>query len=1007
MAEAAGLIVGVVALAGTFKDCIDLFAYITASRNLGQDYDLLTTKLDVEKLLLLQWAHRVRLLQPDYDSRLDDPNTYDVISRVLANIQRLLGDGQTLRDRYGVLRIEQPLSTSTTSGVDGYAPAGQDLAISQPRMARLLEDFEALCIRKRLVRKDIPLLHRARWAIHDKEKFERLIGDLSGCISNLDALVPYTGTTFDPMITEDLRALRFNYPHLSSGYSREGDTLIATAADRLAGGNLTRVLDCLWFRVMDDRRIAIQHAHKETFKWALAPHDENTEYKWDDLSHWFEHGSGIYWVSGKAGSGKSTLMKYLYELKKTRDLLASWAGPRPLTIVNFFFYALGSPEQKTQTGLDRALLYQILKAEPSLIPELLPQMWQEALSTSKNTELHPPSPGELRTALAAVKHGFKSTRKLCFFIDGLDEYDGDCFTGASTIRDLANNLDIKIIVSSRPIPLCVHSFKACPTLRLQDLTKRDIARYVNDTVGSHFGLQRLTSLQPDLAQEICHEVASKASGVFLWVVLACWSLIAGLAAYDTVEDLRQRIDELPPELDNLFQHMLQKIEPRYRTQGAKLLRICYHNTLSRRQDLPSIGLAVVEEAGFDLCKALHSPTPPEETRRPKCQILEAKLRSRCCGLLELQIPNGRDGDCFCGARSNPHDQLVDSTVVFIHRTLFEFLSQPDIWDLGCLKPHESLNAATMLSCTNLKLLQIATARSYSTVATRLECDRHLKEILFYANQSDEYAPVKATVHVMSCLEDLLQKALTANPAHLGFWFGTARPIQYPIFTDISITDFPFAAAFAAEMSMANSISTLLIRDKLPKHLSDSFLFHHLSKPMTSRFDMSDHRGVHLHPRTIQQLLSYGCDPNAEYPCQPRHMISAATLTVTTPWNIWLNESRWTSPQSVTVIETTLAFLKAGADVDALGDQKKSSMYVWFFDIANRCPEPSEKQKAKSMVLEIMHRVSDKFNENDMSNPGSPPTISQNGREEQLGSKRRTSANDEGPVKRIRIADILC
>ena len=270
-----------------------------------------------------------------------------MVSRILANIQRLLGDSQTLRDRHGILPVEQATATSTTSDVNGYTPAGQDLTISQPRMARLLADFKALCIRNKTVRKGVPLLHRARWVIRDKDEFERLIQDLSGFISKLDDLIPSAVVTLEPMITEDLRALRFNNQLLSSGNSLKREALLATAADSLAGGNVSRVLNRLWFRVMEDRRITIERAHKETFEWALAPHDENTEYKWDDLSHWFEYGSGIYWISGKAGSGKSTLMRYLHELNKTEELLRSWAGPRPLTVADFFFYALGSPEQKT------------------------------------------------------------------------------------------------------------------------------------------------------------------------------------------------------------------------------------------------------------------------------------------------------------------------------------------------------------------------------------------------------------------------------------------------------------------------------------------------------------------------------------------------------------------------------------------------------------------------------------------------------------------------------------
>lgn len=102
MAETAGLLIGVIALAGTFKDCIDLFGYITASRNLGSDYDLITTKLDVEKTLFLQWAQRVHLLDEHYDVRLTHFDVANTISRMLLSVQQLLSDSHTLQHRYGM-----------------------------------------------------------------------------------------------------------------------------------------------------------------------------------------------------------------------------------------------------------------------------------------------------------------------------------------------------------------------------------------------------------------------------------------------------------------------------------------------------------------------------------------------------------------------------------------------------------------------------------------------------------------------------------------------------------------------------------------------------------------------------------------------------------------------------------------------------------------------------------------------------------------------------------------
>ena len=109
MAEAAGLVLGVIGLIGSFKDCVDLFSYISAARSLGRDYEVLNTKLDVEKTLLLQWAERVRLVKPRYDERLDDHNVQTAIARILASIQLLLSEGKDLNavtgcGRWGMMR---------------------------------------------------------------------------------------------------------------------------------------------------------------------------------------------------------------------------------------------------------------------------------------------------------------------------------------------------------------------------------------------------------------------------------------------------------------------------------------------------------------------------------------------------------------------------------------------------------------------------------------------------------------------------------------------------------------------------------------------------------------------------------------------------------------------------------------------------------------------------------------------------------------------------------------
>ena len=89
--EAAGLAIGVAALVGTVKDCIDLFGYISSSRDFGKDYKILETQLEVARTLLLQWVYRVHLFDHDDNPFFRDSATTNVVYRVLSSIQHLLG----------------------------------------------------------------------------------------------------------------------------------------------------------------------------------------------------------------------------------------------------------------------------------------------------------------------------------------------------------------------------------------------------------------------------------------------------------------------------------------------------------------------------------------------------------------------------------------------------------------------------------------------------------------------------------------------------------------------------------------------------------------------------------------------------------------------------------------------------------------------------------------------------------------------------------------------------
>jgi hypothetical protein len=142
-------------------------------------------------------------------------------------------------------------------------------------------------------------------------------------------------------------------------------------------------------------------------------------------------------------------------------------------------------------------------------------------------------------------------------------------------------------------------------------------------------------------------------------------LIEGFTAYDNAKELQARVDELPPELEDLFRHILGRIPPRFLHQTAKILRICYHSHLLYvSRCISTLALAWADEKELDDFKRY----PSEENKR-KCAVLEGRLRSRCMGLLEVHTSTYTKSTLSAG---------TDSTVNFMHRTVFEFLNLPGV-----------------------------------------------------------------------------------------------------------------------------------------------------------------------------------------------------------------------------------------------------------------------------------------------------------------------------------------
>lgn len=82
--------------------------------------------------------------------------------------------------------------------------------------------------------------------------------------------------------------------------------------------------------------------------------------------------------------------------------------------------------------------------------------------------------------------------KVCIFLDGLDEYEGDYELIAEFFHEITTSSpNIKICVSSRPLLVFEDIFSGLPSLRLQDLTFQDIKFYVSDNLSKHRRIRQL------------------------------------------------------------------------------------------------------------------------------------------------------------------------------------------------------------------------------------------------------------------------------------------------------------------------------------------------------------------------------------------------------------------------------------------------------------------------------------------------------------------------------------
>ena len=258
-----------------------------------------------------------------------------------------------------------------------------------------------------------------------------------------------------------------------------------------------------------------------------------------------DHG-GFLWIKGNPGTGKSTLMKLLFEDFK----LNAKGDPSQITL-SFFFLARGTVEEKSTTGLYRSLLHQLFEKVVDL-RDSLEWMTADGARVIQRNGWHEEA---LKQTLRHVVQKLGG-RSLAIFVDALDECDKNqaggmlCFFEELCDRAREAQVRLQICFSSRHYPTVVIQKGIEVTLEDEIGHMEDIKQYIKS---------KLRLGKSKQAESLRSEILEKSSSIFLWAVL-----VLDILNYEypngsiSIKKIRERLKEIPPKLTDLFEMILTR-----------------------------------------------------------------------------------------------------------------------------------------------------------------------------------------------------------------------------------------------------------------------------------------------------------------------------------------------------------------------------------------------------------------------------------------------------------------
>ena len=377
--------------------------------------------------------------------------------------------------------------------------------------------------------------------------------------------------------------------------------------------------------------------------------------------------SRVVWFNASPASGKSILATQIINHFRNTNYLCQ-----------YYFFKFSDQTKRSPTAMLRSLASQIAKHVPIYRRNLL------ELSLGGHRLEKADSALIWQRLFESVLFKIETSRPLYWVIDALDEAESPRVLLDLLRTVAASQTKIRILFLSRKTePLAIAFDRLSGRLpvhllekRAHDFNSHDIRTLVNEDIKHMRGSE-------ELKEQVVSKIMTRASGNFLWVRL----VLEEILSCHTEEAIQETLDEIPSDMNELYQRMEQTIVNSSKKGDVSLARTLFQWTICAQRSLT--------------LKELSEALRPEF---PAFLDLERTIRDVCGQFIQVSQAG---------------------QVGMVHQTARDYLLQTANDEL-CIKPkrtHEKLFMKTVSTILDIRL------------GSKPTQNQHVEHFLYYAATS--------------------------------------------------------------------------------------------------------------------------------------------------------------------------------------------------------------------------------------------------------------------------------